>query len=135
MSREVPNLPYTVTYDGFYHGFTSQTDPWSSVREYVGLRTDDYLDSELVLSCAEVGQRLVLDWLGSERMDRLTSPQLAIVFRAIVEVGAELYHRKNTKNAVAQFATPDGGTPVRIARDPMAAAYPLLRQLTGGGFA
>lgn len=57
-----------------------------------------------------------------------------VVDRARIEVGAELFHRKNTKNAVAQFATPDGN-PVRIARDPMVAAYPLLRPYVGGGFA
>lgn len=134
MSRVVPNLPGQVVYEDFCQGFSSQTEPWSSVREYVGLKTND-LDDDLVQSCAEVGQRLVLDWVGSERMAQLSPCQLAIVFRAVVEVGAELYHRKNTKNAVAQFATPDGGALVRIARDPMAAAYPLLRQLTGGGFA
>lgn len=54
--------------------------------------------------------------------------------RAYLEVGAELFHRKSTKNAVAQFAAPDG-TPVRIARDPLVAAYPLLRPFLGGGFA
>lgn len=57
-----------------------------------------------------------------------------LVDRAKLEVGAELYHRKNTKNAVAQFATPDG-QPIRIARDPMVAAYPLLKPFMRGGFA
>lgn len=54
--------------------------------------------------------------------------------RAYLEVGAELWHRKNTKNAVAQFAIPDA-EPIRIARDPMVAAYPLLRRYLPGGFA
>lgn len=57
-----------------------------------------------------------------------------VLERAILEVGAELYNRKDTKNAVAQFATPDA-TPVRIARDPMVAAYPLLNRFVGPGLA
>ena len=59
-----------------------------------------------------------------------------IEFRAIIEVGAELYHRKNAKNAVTQFATADTIAPVRIARDPMIAARPLLAPWSKeGGFA
>lgn len=59
-----------------------------------------------------------------------------IEYRAIIEVGAELYHRKNAKNAVTQFATADTIAPVRIARDPMIAARPLLAPWAKeGGFA
>jgi hypothetical protein len=54
--------------------------------------------------------------------------------RAQLEVGAELFHRKSTKNAVAQFATPDA-QPIRIARDPMVAAYPLLARHMPGALA
>lgn len=57
-----------------------------------------------------------------------------ILDRAYLEVGAELFHRKSAKNGIAQFAATDGA-PVRIARDPMVAAYPLLNRFTGGGFA
>jgi len=57
-----------------------------------------------------------------------------VLQRATLEVGAELFHRRATKNGVAQFATPDAA-PVRIARDPMVAAYPLLAPFVGGGFA
>jgi hypothetical protein len=57
-----------------------------------------------------------------------------VLDRACLEVGAELFHRKSTKNAMAQFATPDGN-PIRIARDPMVAAYPLLVRYVGPGVA
>ena len=58
--------------------------------------------------------------------------------RVIRRIGqaAELYHRKNTKNGIAQFAVPDMASPIRIARDPMVAAYPILnRFLMRGGLA
>lgn len=48
-----------------------------------------------------------------------------VLSRAVLEVGAELFHRRATKNGVAQFATGDG-QPVRVARDPMVAARPIL---------
>lgn len=60
----------------------------------------------------------------------------AVKDRAVLEVAAELYHRKNTKNGIAQFAVPDMASPIRIARDPMVAAYPILnRFLMRGGLA
>lgn len=57
-----------------------------------------------------------------------------ILDRAFEEVGAELFNRKSAKNGIAQFSAVDG-QPVRIARDPMVAAYPLLDRFVGGGFA
>lgn len=45
--------------------------------------------------------------------------------RAILEVGADLWHRRATRSGVATF---DGGdyTPMRVTRDPMKAAVDLL---------
>lgn len=112
--------------------------------EYVGLPAPaaDLLpwETDFVHRCADEAEELVNMWLKAHGIDRDYWPfpdgdyEWHVLIRAELEVGAELYHRKNTKNAVAQFASPDG-SPVRIARDPMVAAYPLLRQLVGGGFA
>lgn len=52
--------------------------------------------------------------------------------RAILEVGSELYHRRQAPNGISQFATPDG-PPIRVARDPMVGAYPILRPYVGLG--
>ncbi|WP_104136576.1 hypothetical protein [Cryobacterium sp. Y62] len=51
---------------------------------------------------------------------------VAVVARAVLEVGADLYYRKASRNGIAGF---DGveAQPFRLNRDPMAAAYPLLR--------
>ena len=54
--------------------------------------------------------------------------------RACLEVASELYHRRNAPNGVAQFAALDGA-PVRVARDPMLGAYPILNRFVPGGFA
>lgn len=51
-------------------------------------------------------------------------PQV-IIDRAVKETMSELYHRRNAPNGIAaQFM--DTGAPVRVARDPMVGAYPIL---------
>ncbi|AMB58242.1 hypothetical protein [Microterricola viridarii] len=49
-----------------------------------------------------------------------------IVARAVLEVGADLFYRKTTRNGVVGFGDMEA-QPFRLNRDPMAAAYPLLR--------
>lgn len=68
------------------------------------------------------------------------SPQVVIppsvLDRAYLEVAAELFHRKSTRNGVAQFATADTMAPIRINRDPLSPARPILAPyLLRGGFA
>lgn len=58
-----------------------------------------------------------------------------IARRAVLEVGADLYHRRKARNGVTGFDTGDGGEIVRINRDPMAAAYPLLKPYVAPGIA
>ncbi|EPD31891.1 hypothetical protein HMPREF9306_01447 [Propionimicrobium lymphophilum ACS-093-V-SCH5] len=50
--------------------------------------------------------------------------------RAVLEVGADLWHRRQTRSGVATF---DGGdyTPMRVTRDPMKAAADLLKPYLG----
>jgi len=45
--------------------------------------------------------------------------------QAVLTAASELFHRRSAPNGVAQFASLDGA-PVRIAKDPMNAVYPLL---------
>lgn len=58
----------------------------------------------------------------------------AVLDRAVLEVGSELYHRRQAPNGIAAGAGLDVA-PIRVARDPMVGAYPLLRPYVGGGFA
>ena len=64
----------------------------------------------------------------------MTIPE-AVLRRAILEVGSELFHRRQAPNGFPQFATPDGGQAQRIARDPMVAARPILAPFLPMGFA
>jgi hypothetical protein len=58
-----------------------------------------------------------------------------VLLRAKIECGSELFHRRSAPNGIAQFATLDGGSAVRVARDPMIGAYPLLTPYVGLGVA
>lgn len=46
--------------------------------------------------------------------------------RAVMEVAAELYHRKSAPNGIKSYGDLDGVAAVRVARDAMVAARPLL---------
>ncbi|WP_396190137.1 hypothetical protein [Flavobacterium sp.] len=67
---------------------------------------------------------LVMHFVGGDT-NPYAVPQ-PVLDRAILEVGADLYYRKSTRNGIAQFDSIEP-TPFRITRDPMASAYPILR--------
>lgn len=51
----------------------------------------------------------------------------SVLARAELEVGAELFHRRTSRNGVVGLdGGPDNFAPLRIARDPMKAAYDIL---------
>jgi hypothetical protein len=52
--------------------------------------------------------------------------------QAVMICASEIYHRRSAPNGVAQFAAFDG-QPVRVAKDPMNAVYPLLMRYVGFG--
>lgn len=54
--------------------------------------------------------------------------------RAVIEVAADLFHRQQTRLGVVGFADNDLN-PMRVTRDPMAAARPILAPYLPGGFA
>lgn len=101
----------------------------TNLAEYVGAHESD---AAYVEQCWDEADSLVTAYLGS--IDPVIAVPLAIQDRAILEVGSELYHRRNAPNGVAQFSTFDGA-PVRVARDPMLGAYPLLQRYIGLGVA
>lgn len=105
------------------------------LRDYVGARAGD----ETVATSWSTATELVRAFLTGHGVDLGADPPTIpaeVTTRAILEVGAELYHRKNTKNGFSQFATGETLSPLRIARDPLVAARPILAPyLTTGGFA
>lgn len=98
-----------------------------AVAEYVGDRSNGNFAAE----CAEQAVSLVARYLGT----RAESVPVSVVRRAQLEVASELFYRKDAPNGITQFATPDGGTGIRVARDPMLGAYPILDRFLPGGFA
>ena len=97
-----------------------------SLASYVGAGT---ADAEFVAACEAEATALVTAYIGAAEVPD------SVLSRAVFEVGSELFHRRSAPNGVAQFGTLDGAAPIRVARDPMVGAYPLLSRYLGGGFA
>lgn len=98
---------------------------WTDLKSYVGAPdTDD----AFVESCYDEASSMVSAFIGNAFVPA------NIISRATLEVGSELYHRRSAPNGIAQFSTFDG-SPIRVARDPMIGAYPLLQRYVGIGAA
>jgi hypothetical protein len=85
---------------------------------YVGTDETDFPQE-----CLTSGLALVTRFIGTK-----TVP-VAIQDQATLIASSELFHRRSAPNGVAQFASFDG-SPVRVAKDPMNAVYPLLLPYT-----
>lgn len=110
----------------------------ADLQSYVGASPED---AAYVEECLDEAAAMVGTYIGSQMsaLVGMAAPDVAathraIIDRAIKEVGAELFNRRDAKAGIAQFATMDGG-PVRLARDPMIPARAILGPLLGGGFA
>lgn len=76
--------------------------------------------------CLTSGTALVARYIGSQNE---TIP-VSIEDQSILIASSELFHRRSAPNGVAQFASFDGA-PIRVAKDPMNAVYPLLLPYLG----
>lgn len=96
---------------------TPAPDLTARLADYVGrVPVTDFLRS-----CVEEATSLVTDYC------RGGSVPESVRTRAILEVAAELWHRRNAPNGIKNFADGfDGAAAIRVARDPMVAARPLL---------
>lgn len=97
----------------------------ADLQRYVGASSGD---TEFVARCLVEAQALVTRHVGSAIVPA------DILSRAVLECGSELYHRRQAPQGVAQFASTEG-QPVRVSRDPMVAARPILAPYVAGGFA
>ena len=98
---------------------------WTDLKGYVGASV---ADDAFVEQCWTEAAQLVTDFVGTAVVP------VSALNRAVLEVGSELFHRRQAPNGVAQFTTIDGSA-IRVARDPMVGAYPILQRYTGLGFA
>lgn len=83
-------------------------------------------DAQFARESAEVAQQMVTDFIGGA--DNPFGVPAKVVARAVLEVGADLYYRKASRNGVVSMGGDVDPQIFRLNRDPMAAAYPLLRR-------
>lgn len=92
---------------------------------YIG--TDE--TGDFITSCLTSGHELVDRFQG----DAVVPNQIHI--QAVLICASEFFYRRNSPQGITQFASMDGN-PVRAAKDPMTAVYPLLQPFkAGNGFA
>lgn len=90
-------------------------------KAYVG--TDEA--SDFVEQCLDAGKQLVNAYIGA-----IEDVPHEVHVQAILICASEFFHRRSAPNGVAQFASFDG-SPIRVAKDPMNAVYPLLQRFVG----
>jgi hypothetical protein len=87
---------------------------------YVGTDETDFPQE-----CLNSGLALVETYIG----EVVTVP-VSLFDQSVLIASSELFHRRSAPNGVAQFASFDG-SPIRVAKDPMNAVYPLLQKYVG----
>lgn len=87
-------------------------------------------DEAFISDCVDEAVALVDNECGTD-IDRVP---VSVLNRAYIEVGSELYNRRAAPNGISQFASADGSA-IRVARDPLVAARPILLPFLRGGFA
>lgn len=110
---------------------------------YVGNTQTDTANTDFLSACVLEAAHVVARYAAGEVAATTTETTVtgtsvpdSVLDRAVLEVAADLYYRKSAPSGIAQYATDSGGTgAVRIARDPIRAAYDLLRPYLTGGFA
>lgn len=85
-------------------------------------------DADYVADCEEQATAMVEQFIVDNGRTGVTLPAV-IKARAVLEVGAELYYRRSARLGIAGLDDAEAA-PIRISRDPMRAAYDLLRPYT-----
>lgn len=91
---------------------------WTDLKAYVGASTND---DAYVEECWDTAKDLIASYIQSAKVP------VNVLKRCYLEVGSELFQRRNAPAGVAQYATYDG-QPLNVARDPLAGVYPLLNR-------
>ena len=91
---------------------------WTDLKAYVGASS---VDDTFAKECWDTATDLITSYVQS------TKVPTQILKRCTLEVGSELFHRRSAPMGISQYSSYDGA-PIRIARDPLAAVYPLLNR-------
>lgn len=81
-------------------------------------------DAEFAQTSQAEAEALVNNFIGGQ--DNPFGVPTQVLERAILEVGADLYYRRAARNGIVGLDGVDP-QPMRLNRDPMSAAYALLR--------
>lgn len=94
---------------------------WNNLKTYIG--DEEFDNDEYIQSCWTVASILT-----TKAFATATGPvPQEVLDRVALEVGAELYKRKDAPSGTSQFATFDGGSvPVRGPRDPLSQVRPII---------
>lgn len=98
---------------------------WETLKSFVGASD---ADNDYVQRCWVEAYAMVQNYVGTAVVP------VEAIGRAVIEVGSELFHRRNAPNGIAQYSTIDGSA-IRVARDPMVGARPILQPFMPVGFA
>lgn len=92
--------------------------------------SEETLSTDAIQIALTVATKLIVEYVGA------TTVPIEITDRAILLVAVEQINQDNAPNGLANQAyDPDGtAAPVRIARDPMKPAYPVLAPWISGRF-
>jgi len=93
----------------------------ADLQAYVG--TDE--TGTFIQGCLDSGTALVTNHIGA-----VSTVPASVKDQAVLIAASEIFHRRSAPNGISQFASMDGN-PVRVAKDPMNAVYPLLRPYVG----
>jgi hypothetical protein len=93
----------------------AETISVENFKEYLG--TDE--DSDFISSCLTAGHALVDRYQGGATVPNQVHVQ------AVFIASSEFFHRRQSPQGVTQFAAMDGN-PVRAAKDPLNAVYPII---------
>lgn len=84
-------------------------------------------DTAFIADCEKEAAALLAEHIGD-----VTTVPADIKARALLEIGANLYHRKQTSNGMAVMENGEMST-IRVARDPLRPVYDMLRPFLGPG--
>lgn len=96
----------------------------------VATHVDEVEGAPFIEDAAQEALDLVTTLVGT----RAASIPDGIGRRACIEVAADLFYRRSARNGIVGINSMEV-TPVRIQRDPLTPAYPLLVQYLGRGIA
>jgi hypothetical protein len=91
---------------------------YTDLKAYVGAPDSD---NDFVEECWDTAKDLIASYVQSAKIPA------NVLKRSYLEVGSELFHRRNAPMGVSQYATYDNA-PVRVQRDPLVGVYPLLNR-------